>query len=242
MKAVVLAGGVGSRLAPYTTVLPKPLMPIGDRPILEVVVSQLRRAGFDDLTFAVGHLAGLLQAYFGDGSAFGVKVRYSFEQAPLGTAGPLAMIDGLTEPFLLMNGDLLTTLPFREFFDAHVASGATLSVALHERKVKIDLGVIHTDGDGRITGYDEKPTHTYRASMGIYAFHPRVLGHVEKGARLDFPDLVLRLLAAGEEVRAWPYAGYWMDIGRREDYEQAQIDFDRLRPQLLGEAPSESRP
>ncbi len=236
MKAVVLAGGVGSRLAPYTTVLPKPLMPIGDRPILEVVISQLRCAGFDDLTIAVGHLAGLLQAYFGDGSNFGVKVRYSLEESPLGTAGPLAQIEGLTEPFLLMNGDLLTTLPYREFFDAHVASGATLTVALHERKVKIDLGVIHTDGDGRITGYDEKPTHTYQASMGIYAFHPRVLGYVQKGVRLDFPDLVLRLLAAGEAVRAWPYAGYWMDIGRREDYEQAQLDFDRLRPQLLPEA------
>jgi NDP-sugar pyrophosphorylase family protein len=235
MKAVILAGGVGSRLAPYTTVLPKPLMPVGDRPILEVVVRQLSRAGFTDLTFAVGHLAGLLQAYFGNGSGFGVRIRYSVEREPLGTAGPLSLVEELTEPFLVMNGDLLTTLPYRTLYEAHVRSGATLTIALYQKSVKVDLGVIRTDADGRVVCYDEKPTLSFSASMGIYAFHPRVLAHVPKGKRLDFPDLVQKLLVLKEPVRAWPYDGYWMDIGRREDYEQAMADFERLRGQFLPE-------
>ena len=233
MRAVILAGGKGTRLAPYTTVFPKPLMPIDDVPILEVVVRQLRHHGIRRLTFAVGHLAELLMAYFGDGSKYGVEIEYSREEQPLGTAGPLKLIPALTGTFLLMNGDVLTDLSYTELIASHRASDAVATIAMHEREVKIDLGVIETDECHRVTGYLEKPSHQYRASMGIYLFEPRVLEFIGDGERLDFPDLILRLIAAGEVIRGVPYGGYRMDIGRHEDYAQAVEEFRRNRARRL---------
>ena len=199
MKAVILAGGKGSRLAPYTTVLPKPLMPIVDMPILEIVLKQLRSCGFDEIQIAVGHLAALIKSYFGDGSDFGIHIEYSLEDVPLGTAGPLGQIDGLTETFLLMNGDILTDLDFRKLVDHHLSGQCLLTVATHKRTVKIDFGVLETDG-GRVTRYIEKPSLDYVVSMGVYVMEPSVREYITPGEYLDMPDLVRLLLADGKPV------------------------------------------
>ncbi len=233
MRAVILAGGRGTRLHPYTITFPKPLMPIGDVPILEVVLRQLKHYGICDITMAVGHLAELLMAYFGDGSRFGMRIDYSREAQPLGTAGPLALIPNLNETFIVMNGDVLTTLDYGMLIAHHRSSKSTATIASHQRDAKIDLGVIQTDATGRITDYIEKPTYHYLVSMGIYVFEPAVLRQIAPGQRLDFPDLVLRLVAAGEKVQSYPFDGYWLDIGRPDDYGQASAEFERLRNQFL---------
>ncbi len=231
MKAVILAGGKGRRLAPYTTVLPKPLMPIGDIPILEVVVRQLKHAGFDEITMAVGHLAELLMAYFGDGKKWGVEIRYSREEQPLGTAGPLSLVQGLDEPFLVMNGDLLTTLNYRTMWEYH--DGAIATLATFRRDVKIDLGVIETDDQNWVQRYIEKPTYHYTVSTGIYVFEPIVLEYIPHGKRMDLPNLVLKLLADGQRVAAYPFEGLWLDIGRPDDYERAVAEFELHRAELV---------
>jgi NDP-sugar pyrophosphorylase family protein len=235
MQAIILAGGQGRRLLPYTAVLPKPLMPVGDVPILEVVVRQLKRAGFTDITMAVGYLAELLMAYFGDGQKLGVRIRYSREDTPLGTAGPLGLIERPSEPFLVMNGDLLTTLDYRALWMRHCERGAIATLATFGRDVKIDLGVIESDADGLVTGYIEKPTYHYSVSTGIYIFQPDVLDYVPAGVRLDLPDLVRALLAAGRQVATYPFEGIWLDIGRWEDYERAAQEFDRHKAEFVPE-------
>ena len=232
-RAVVLAGGRGTRLAPYTTVLPKPLMPVGDMPILEILVRQLRRAGIRRITLAVGHLAALLEAYFGDGARFGVSLDYSYEDEPAGTAGPLALVGGLDQTFLVMNGDLLTSLDFEDLLRTHRAGRAEVTVGLFEKHVPLDLGVVETDEDGRVTGYIEKPTLTYDVSVGIYAMEPTVLQHIARGERLDLPDLILRLISAGAHVQAYRFSGTWFDIGRPDDYAAASEHFERQRDELL---------
>lgn len=235
MEAVILAGGKGRRLAPYTAILPKPLMPIGNVPILEVVIRQLKLSGFTEITMAVGHLAELLMAYFGDGSRWDVRIHYSREEQPLGTAGPLGLLSGLDKPFLVMNGDLLTTLDYRSLWDYHLSSGAMATLATFQRHVQIDLGVIETDSQSLVRGYIEKPTYHYTVSTGIYVFHPAVLQHIPGGRRLDLPDLILQLVSAGERVAAYPFAGIWLDIGRMEDYEEAVQLFENHRTDFLPE-------
>ena len=233
-RAVVLAGGRGTRLEPYTTVLPKPLMPVGDMPVLELLIRQLRQSGVQDITIAVGYLGSLIEAYFGDGSAFDVRIEYSHELEPRGTAGPLGLIANLTDPFLLLNGDLLTDLDFGAMVEAHRRSGAVATIGLFLREMRIDLGVIETDASNAVISYTEKPAFNYRASMGAYVFDARVLQHIPAGVRFDLPDLVRALIAAGERVNAYDHAGYWLDIGNRSDYERAQRDFESMRPALLG--------
>lgn len=232
MKAVILAGGKGARLMPYTKVLPKPLMPIGDMPILEVLLWQLKGAGVDEVILTVGHLAELLRAFFNDGSKYGLQISYSFEDFPLGTAGPLSLVQGLDEPFLVLNGDVLTTLPIRSLLDYHHGRQAAATIAMHQRQVQIDLGVIQCDDEHEVIGYIEKPTYEHLVSMGIYVFDPRVLEFIPQGEYLDFPDLVHRLLEAGEKVVGYPFDGYWQDLGRPDDYEQAVYDFDRMRDEF----------
>ena len=236
MKAVILAGGKGTRLAPYTTILPKPLVPIGDMPILEILLRQMKRAGIDHVILTVGHLAELLQAFFQEGQRFGLKIVYSIENSPLGTAGPLSLIGSqLTDTFLVSNGDVLTTLDIRELIAAHRRSGAVATIASHARKVKIDLGVLQFNGSDEVTDYIEKPTYDFCVSMGIYIFEPRVLEYIPYNQYLDFPDLVLKLISAKEKVIGYRYNGYWQDLGRIEDYEQAVQEFETLRDQILGE-------
>jgi NDP-sugar pyrophosphorylase family protein len=237
-RAVILAGGLGTRLRPYTTILPKPLMPVGDRPILDIVIRQLARAQFERVTIATGYLAELIEAFFGNGSRHGIPIDYFREDEPLGTVGALSLIDGLDEHFLVMNGDVLTDLDYRALLDGHAAGDHAATIAAHRRQVQISLGVMHFDDhedDGRVTGYSEKPTFDYEVSMGVYCFAPRAIELISPGERLDFPDLVLRLIAAGEPVRAWRSDGYWLDIGRPDDYEQAQDEFESRRSQFLPE-------
>jgi NDP-sugar pyrophosphorylase family protein len=228
MKAVVLAGGRGTRLAPYTQILPKPLMPIGDMPILEVLIRQMKGVGIEEVILTVGHLEHLLRSYFEDGSRYGVRICYSQESKPLGTAGPLSLISDLEETFLVLNGDILTTLDFSDLVAYHQANGAPATIAMHEREVRIDLGVIHLDGGNEIIDYTEKPCMKYRASMGIYVFEPEVLEFIPNGEYLDFPDLVLEMLAAGKRVIGYPFGGYWKDLGRHEDYQEAWDEFARM--------------
>jgi NDP-sugar pyrophosphorylase family protein len=237
-RAVVLAGGLGQRLQPYTTVLPKPLMPIGDRPVLDVVIRQLRHHGFTHITIATGYLAELIQAYFSNGTEFGVHIDYFREPTPLGTVGALPLIEGLDDDFLVMNGDVLTDIDYGALLSRHRASGATITVAVKRRDVQISLGVLHFDNvedSQRITGYEEKPSISYDASMGIYCLSPAAVRHIEPGVRLDFPELVHRLLDKGLNVRGWHSDNYWLDIGRHDDYEQAIEEFERMRHRLIPE-------
>jgi NDP-sugar pyrophosphorylase family protein len=224
MRAVILAGGKGTRLAPYTTVLPKPLLPIGDRPILELILRQLERAGFEEVDLSVGHLGGLIQAYLTERSGLeGLTLRYMWEDEPLGTAGPLRLLDAPDEPFLVMNGDILTSLDFGELMEFHRREAPALTIAVHRKLVKLELGVIEGDA-ALVTGYVEKPTLEYEVSMGIYVYSPEVLGHIPPG-RFDFPDVVLALLAAGERVAKFPFTGPWLDMGTRDEYERAMAEF-----------------
>jgi NDP-sugar pyrophosphorylase family protein len=237
MRAVILAGGKGQRLKPYTTVLPKPLMPIGDMPILEVVLRQLKRAGISRVTMAVGHLAELLQAFFGDGKRLGMDIDYSMEERPLGTVGPLTLIPGLADEktFLMMNGDLLTNLDYQELVGRHRRSGAAATIATYRRTVKIDFGVIETGVDDVLSGYVEKPSFDYHVSMGVYCFDSRVLRFLDHGEYRDFPDLIKALIAHGEKVAAYPFGGYWLDIGRPDDYATAIDEFESHRALFLPE-------
>lgn len=236
MKAVILAGGKGTRLAPYTHILPKPMMPVGDRAILEVILGQLSRAGIAEVTLAVGHLASLMQSYFGDGSRYNLKIDYAFEPTPLGTAGPLALIEGLTETFLVANGDILTLLDFNQLIAFHKEQKAVCTIASHHRTHKVNLGVIeHGKESYRVTGYIEKPTMNFLVSMGAYIFEPRALDFIPKGEYFDFPNLINTLLGANEPVACYPYDGYWRDLGNQDDYLAANEDFENMRSQFLGE-------
>jgi NDP-sugar pyrophosphorylase family protein len=224
LRSIILAGGKGVRLRPFTVNFPKPLMPLGDTPIIEVLMRRLVHFGITDITLTLGHLAELIKAYFLHRQEFTrrLNLHYVDEEEPTGTAGSLAFIQGLDDTFLVLNGDVLTDLDFDEIVAFHRQQGATLTIAAHERCVKVDLGVIDFDGNCRVVGYREKPEHRYHVSMGIYVYEPHALKFIERGKYLDFPDLVLRLIAAGEKVCAMPVDCLWLDIGRPEDYAQAQ--------------------
>lgn len=232
MRAVILAGGKGVRLYPITQVIPKPLVPLGGMPILEIVIRQLKNQGIEGITLAVGYMANLIRAYFGDGSNYGVKIDYSCEEYPLGTAGPLAQIEGLQETFLMMNADVLTDLNFGELVDFHRQQGGIATVGAYERQVKIDLGVIIKDGHCRIADYVEKPTSSHLVSIGVYVFEPQVLGYVKKNSHMDFPDLIKILVREGQTVNYFPFSGYWLDIGRHDDYAKAVEDFENIKGTL----------
>ncbi|MDP9225064.1 MAG: sugar phosphate nucleotidyltransferase [Actinomycetota bacterium] len=229
---VVLAGGTGTRLRPYTTVLPKPLMPIGDMPVLEILLRRLAAAGFGRVNLAVGHLAELIEAYFGDGRRYGIELVYWREHEPLGTAGPLAEIELTSERALVMNGDLLTTLEFSALVDAHIASNVAATLAVLSREVPIDFGVVHVDGD-TVAAFDEKPVMTYDVSMGVYVFEQRVLQLIPHGVKYDFPDLLGAVLERGWPVHAHRSTDFWLDIGRMDDYELALEQFEDVRDALL---------
>lgn len=224
VRAVLLVGGKGSRLAPYTATFPKPLMPLGDIPILEVLLRQLLRCGINRVTLSLGHLGELVQAYLSHRKELSDRLELDFvhEDSPLGTAGALALVDGLDETFLVMNGDVLTDLDFTALVASHKASGAALTIAAHEQAVPIDLGLLVTDEQGRLLGYVEKPVHHYTVSMGVYVYEPRALRFITPGERIDLPDLVLELLTAGEHVQAYRNEALWLDIGRPDDYARAQ--------------------
>lgn len=236
MRAVILAGGRGTRLAPYTTVFPKPLMPLGDTPILELLINQLRSHGILRVTLSTGHLAYLIVGYFGDGATLGVTIDYSEEPEPLGTAAPLVLVSDLNETFLVMNGDLLTDLDFGAMIAEHRRRGAVATVGIYQRDVQIDLGVIQIDPALQVTGYVEKPTFHYHVSMGVYVLEPRAIQYIPQRRRFDLPDLINALLQAGEPVVGYLHSGYWLDIGRPDDYQRAQEDYHRIQTRLFANA------
>jgi NDP-sugar pyrophosphorylase family protein len=232
--AVIVAGGKGVRLRPYTTVLPKPLVPIGDRfSILEIVMLQLAACGFTKATLAIGHLGHLIRAYVGDGSQWGVEVDYSGEDSPMGTVGPALMVlDRLPENFLLMNGDILTDLNYADFMDWHIASGAPLTVATYERVHQVDFGVLEITNE-RITAFSEKPKLTYSVSMGVYGLSKRHLQHYTPGLPYGFDEIMLDLISRGSFPASYRFNGFWLDIGRPDDYDRANQEFEILAPRLL---------
>jgi NDP-sugar pyrophosphorylase family protein len=237
VQAVVLAGGKGTRLAPYTSILPKPLMPIGDRSILEIVLGQLAGSGIQRASLCVGYLAHLIEAVIGDRTADGLEIRYVREEEALGTAAPLRLVPELRSTFLAMNGDILTDLNYNDLVEHHRASGNLVTIATHKRPIKIDYGVLRVGRNGdshRVRGFREKPEMTSMVSMGIYMFEPRALDFIPSTGYFDFPQLVLALLDADEPVGVFPFSGLWFDIGRRDDYERAAAVW--LEHQLDGES------
>jgi NDP-sugar pyrophosphorylase family protein len=234
LRAVILAGGRGVRLRPFTVNFPKPLVPLGDTPVVEVLLEKLLAAGVSDVTMTLGHLADLMRAYFSQRTAITSRLNLRFvqESEPTGTAGSLRTVPGLDQTFLVMNGDLLTDLDFDDLVHHHRKQGAALTIATHRRHVKVDLGVLELGNGDRVVGYREKPEMFYEVSMGIYVFEPRVLDFIEPGKFLDFPDLVLRLIDAGLPVSGYRTNCLWLDIGRPDDYARAQELFAEKQKQF----------
>lgn len=229
MKALILAGGKGRRLMPYTTTIPKPLMPVGDKAILELVVKQLKEHGFDEIFMAIGYLGELIRAFCGDGSKFGVKIKYTTEEKPLGTAGPLNLVkDEIDDTFLMMNGDILTDLSYSDLVDYHNKNGGIATVALNKREINIDFGVTELDDQNIINNYIEKPSISYLVSMGVYVFSKEIFGYIEPDKYFDFPDLVLKLIENGEKINGYIFDGYWLDIGRHDDYQKANREIEKI--------------
>ena len=236
MHAVILAGGKGVRLRPYTTTLPKPLVPIGDsHAILEIILHQLSAYGFRSVTLAINHMGRLIRAFVGDGSQWGMQIDYAEETVPLSTVGPLfGLRDRLPEHFLVMNGDVLTDLDFGDLLQAHVLSGAPLTVATALRSAKIDFGVLEVT-DAKIVGFTEKPSLTYRVSMGVYGMSRATIEPYPRGLAFGFDQLVRDLLQQRRPPACFEFNGYWLDIGRPDDYDEANRVFASLQPILLPE-------
>lgn len=234
-RAVILAGGKGTRLRPYTVVLPKPLMPIGEYPILEVIVRQLARQGFTHLTMAVNHQAEIIKAFFMDGAKWGLKIDYSLEDKPLGTMGPLKLLTNLPENFLIMNGDILTDLNYAKFFDNHVAAENLFTVSSHLREQQVDYGVLVPDQGGVLRAFNEKPKFQYEVSMGVNMMNQRALELIPDNQPYGFDDLMLDLISADKPAMVRRYEGYWLDIGRPDDYAQAIEEFESMKSRFLGE-------
>lgn len=229
MKAVILAGGKGTRLKPYTTVIPKPLVPVGERAVLDILLSRLIEQGVDEIFICLNHFAEIIRAFFGDGSKYGVRINYVLENEPLGTVGPIKLIDSLPNHFLVMNGDLLTDIDFKKLYDTHIKGNALLTVATYTRNSRVEFGVVDVNEEsGMITGFREKPQYSFSVSMGVYVMNNQVLSFVPNGVYFGFDDLMVKLLAENQSVRAYPYEGYWLDIGRPDDYEKANEDINHL--------------
>ena len=234
-RAVILAGGEGRRLRPYTVVLPKPLMPIGDCSVLEVIVRQLARHRFTHITMAVNHQAEIIKALFGSGEKWGVRIDYSLEQKPLSTMGPLKLIEDLPEDFLVMNGDVLTDLNFADFFDCHVHERNIFTISACVREETIDYGVLESDGEGRLRGFQEKPRLQYEVSMGVYMVNRKAVALIPGETSYGFDNLMLDMIAAGQPASVKRHGGYWLDIGRPADYDRAIDEFGKMRSRFLGE-------
>lgn len=232
-RAVILAGGRGTRLRPYTVVLPKPLMPIGEYPILEVIIRQLIRAGFDHITLAVNHQAEIIRAFFQNGERWGIRIDYSLEEKPLGTMGPLRLLQDLPQDFLVMNGDILTDLDFADFHDRHIAAGNVFTISSMLRQHQIDYGVLDIDANHRLSGFREKPSVAYEVSMGVYMVNAQVLPRIPTDRSYGFDELMLDLLAGGSPAAVRSFSGYWLDIGRPDDYARAIEEFDSMKSRFL---------
>jgi NDP-mannose synthase len=233
MQAIILAGGKGRRLMPYTTVLPKPLMPIGDYPIIEVILKQLKRCGFSKVTICTGYLHELIHAYLDSNKTLGLQISYTHEEIPLGTIGPLRLIENLADTFLVMNGDILTDLDYRKLINFHKTHGAIATVATYKRDVNIDFGVLEHNTEQKIVAFREKPTFHFDVSMGVYVFSRRVLDYVPADVPFGFDQLMYALTGHNEEVYSYPHTGYWLDIGRPDDYARSIEEFERYKDRFL---------
>ncbi len=220
-RAVILAGGAGTRLRPYTVTLPKPLVPLGNRPILEIVIGQLKEHGFTHITIAVNHAVDIIKAFFNDGSKWGVTIDYTMETKPLSTMGPLTLAKDLPENFLVMNGDVLTDLDFSRFHENHVASNAIFTIASYRRSELIDYGLLHKGKDNRLIRFEEKPHYDFLVSMGVYMMNRDVLKYIPKDTFFGFDHLMHRLIEKNNPATVYEYNGFWLDIGRPADYEAA---------------------
>lgn len=226
-KAVILAGGKGTRLRPLTAVFPKPLVPLGHKPIIEVLLNKIKNSGLRDITISTGYLAELIMAVCGDGTKYGLNIRYVGEESPLGTAGALGHMDLGDGTVIVMNGDLLTTLSFGNLIQFHEQEQADVTIGLHRRDVKIDFGVVDSDENGLFTGFREKPTFSYEVSMGVNVLSAHARQLVKKNEYLDMPNLILKVHESGGKVCCYREDCYWLDIGRMDDYAQAQEDFQK---------------
>lgn len=234
-RAIILAGGKGTRLRPYTVVLPKPLMPIGEFPILEVIIRQLVQHGFDHVTMAVNHQAEIIKAFFQDGKKWGIKIDYSLEDKPLSTMAPLRLIPDLPENFLVMNGDILTDLSFSDLHEEHVSRNNIFTISSYVREQKIDYGVLQTDASGYLSGFTEKPKKQYLVSMGVYMASRRIMDFIPEGKAYGFDNLMLDLIQSKQPASVRKFNGYWLDIGRPDDYMQAIEEFEQMKSRFLGE-------
>jgi len=232
-RAVVLAGGKGTRLRPYTVAIPKPLVPVGDYPISEIIIKQLIVYGFDHITVAVGHQSDIIRSYLGNGSKWGVKIDYSMESEPLGTIGPLKLIPDLPENFLVMNGDILTDLDFGALFNHHASSRNILTLASHLREEVNPYGVLSVDGGGYLRDFKEKPSLSLEISMGVHIANKKILSYIPEERPYGLNDLTKDLIAANLPVKVQRHTGYWLDIGIPKDYQQAADDFDKMKDGLL---------
>ena len=232
-RAVILAGGVGSRLRPYTVVLPKPLMPIGNYPILEVVIRQLVYYGFDHITLAVNHQAEIIKSYFNSGEKWGVTVDYSLAKSPLGTMGPLKLIKDLPDNFLVMNGDVLCDLDFGKFHEGHMRNNNIFTICSSLRMQRSEFGVLKINDKRRLYGFQEKPVVSYEVSMGIYMLSKDVLQYIPDNQGYGFDDLMLAFLNDNKSVRVDQHEGFWLDIGRPDDYMQAIDIFEEKQDIFL---------
>jgi NDP-sugar pyrophosphorylase family protein len=228
-RAIILAGGKGTRLKPYTISLPKPLVPIGDIPILEVIIRQLKLSGFDYITITVNHMADIIQAFFGDGSKWGIQIDYSFEKKALSTMGPLTLIKNLPDHFLVMNGDVLTNLSFSFFYDHHVQNAHSFTVASYKRTDKVEYGVLTSNENGELVKFDEKPAKDYLVSMGVYMMSKSNIEYIPFDTFFGFDHLMNKLIAEKKYPKIYQFDGYWLDIGRPADYERAIEEFDKMK-------------
>ncbi len=233
MRAIILAGGKGTRLKPYTITLPKPLVPVGgELPILEIVIRQLNRAGFNHITIAVNHMAELVMAFFGDGSRWKTRIDYSIEESPLSTIGPLTLIRDLPPNFLVMNGDILCDLDYSDFYQHHVEQQNDLTVSVYKRKTTIDFGVITYDSNNIATGFVEKPVYHFDVSMGVYCLNRNMVDQLSKGTRYGFDDLMLDGIRNGQRIGVRPFQGFWLDLGRPEDFDLANEKYEQLKGKI----------
>lgn len=226
-RAVILAGGKGTRLKPYTINMPKPLVPVGEKPIIELIIVKLANSGFNHVTITVNHMADMIKEFCGDGSKWGIEIDYSLETKPLSTMGPLKLIKNLPEDFLVMNGDVLTDLDFAELYKEHIANKSIFTVSAFERDHKVDYGVLESDCNNRLVAFKEKPVLHYLVSMGVYMVNRRCLDVIPQDTFYGFDHLMLDLIKLGTPATVRPFNGYWLDIGRPEDYEQACIDVEQ---------------
>lgn len=234
MRAVILAGGKGTRLKPYTTCLPKPLMPIGgEMPILEIVIKQLKQHGFNHITLSVNHLANIIMAFFQDGRKWGIKIDYSQEDKPLGTIAPIKLIPDLPDDFLIMNGDVFTDINYTDVCNYHLKNNNDITVSTYKRDIKIEFGEVNIDTENKITGFKEKPTYYYQVGMGVNILNKRILDVIPENQHYGFDNLILDGMKRKLKIMGYRFSGLWYDIGRPYDYDKVNEEWDDFKNKLF---------